>query len=244
MSKQLKYKLKKTLKNAEFVHADLEYHQELFAEAKIEFNEEVTRLLKELSVEEQARLQAIVDRKISEEIAQRNKSPEAPPVEEEEEPEVTEGNCMDLIATDTDPGGDSPDESDGKADLEKSKLIELKRLFRKIAELTHPDKLAASGLSEREAGRLEKIFKRALRAYNDNNWYVVYSIALELQIPLDVESEDYIDWIDEDIRKTLSSISRIGNTIAWMWYVGDTTSKAYALKSYFEQIYDYVYPGI
>ena len=71
MSKQLKLKFKKTLKKAEFVHADLEYHQELFAEAKVEFNEEVTRLLKELPPEEQARLQAIVDRKISEEIAQR-----------------------------------------------------------------------------------------------------------------------------------------------------------------------------
>jgi hypothetical protein len=92
--------------------------------------------------------------------------------------------------------------------------------------------------------RLEKIFKRALEAYNDDNWYVVYSIALELQIPLDVESEDYIIWIDEDIRKTLSNISRIGNTVAWMWYVGDEASKAYALKNYFEQIYGYIYPGL
>ena len=33
MSKQLKFKFKKTLKKAEFVHADLEYHQELSQEA-------------------------------------------------------------------------------------------------------------------------------------------------------------------------------------------------------------------
>lgn len=242
MSKQLKYKLKKTLKNAEFVHADLEYHQELFAEAKVEFNEEVTRLLKELPPEEQARLQAIVDRKISEEIAQRMGSQEKE-VEEvaEKDSEITESNCMDLITTDIEP---EPEGDEEKVDLEKSKLIELKRLFRKIAEITHPDKLAASGFSEQEVSRLEDIFKRALNAYNDDNWYVVYSIALELQIPLDVESEDYIVWIDEDIRKTLSNISRIGNTVAWMWYVGDESSKAYALKSYFEQIYNYIYPGL
>ena len=239
MSKQLKYKLKKTLKNAEFVHADLEYHQELFAEAKVEFNEEVTRLLKKLPAEEQVRLQETVERKISEEIAQRTAT--AAKKEEAEEPKVTESNCMDLVTTDIESEDQKPEE---KIDLEKSKLIELKRLFRKIAELTHPDKLAASGFSTQEMARLEKIFKRALGAYNNDNWYVVYSIAMELQIPLDVESEDYIDWIDEDIRKTLSNISRIGNTVAWMWYVGDEASKAYALKSYFEQIYDYIYPGI
>ena len=240
MSKQLKYKLKKTLKNAEFVHADLEYHQELFAEAKVEFNEEVTRLLKELPPEEQARLQSIVDRKISEEIAQRMGA-QVEEEREEEAPKVTESNCMDLVTTDTEP---EATEGEEKVDLEKSKLSELKRLFRKIAELTHPDKVAASGFSDQEATRLEKVFKRALEAYNDDNWYVVYSIALELQIPLDVESEDYIIWIDEDIRKTLSNISRIGNTVAWMWYVGDEASKAYALKNYFEQIYGYIYPGL
>ena len=241
MSKQLKYKLKKTLKNAEFVHADLEYHQELFAEAKVEFNEEITRLLKKLPPEEQVRLQEIVERKISEEIAQRAAASAKKEETEEEAPKVTESNCMDLITTDIDPEDERPEE---KIDLEKSKLVELKRLFRKIAELTHPDKLAASGFSKQEVARLEKIFKRALGAYNDDNWYVVYSIAMELQIPLEVESEDYIDWIDGDIRKTLSNISRIGNTVAWMWYVGDEASKAYALKSYFEQIYGYIYPGI
>jgi hypothetical protein len=241
MSKQLKYKLKKTLKNAEFVHADLEYHQELFAEAKVEFNEEVTRLLKKLPPEEQARLQAIVDRKISEEIAQRMGAQAEEEEEAEEDPKVTESNCMDLVTTDIEP---ESKEGEEKVDLEKSKLIELKRLFRKIAELTHPDKVAASGFSDQESTRLEKVFKRALEAYNDDNWYVVYSIALELQIPLDVESEDYIVWIDEDIRKTLSNISRIGNTVAWMWYVGDEASKAYAIKNYFEQIYGYIYPGL
>ena len=45
MSKQLKYKLKKTLKNAEFVHADLEYHQELLPDAENLFNAEIKKLL-------------------------------------------------------------------------------------------------------------------------------------------------------------------------------------------------------
>ena len=39
MSKRTKLKFKKMLKKAEFVHADLEYHEELMVDAKVEFNE-------------------------------------------------------------------------------------------------------------------------------------------------------------------------------------------------------------
>jgi hypothetical protein len=41
MSKQLKLKFKKTLKKAEFVHAGLEYHQQLISEAKSLFGDEI-----------------------------------------------------------------------------------------------------------------------------------------------------------------------------------------------------------
>ena len=39
MSKRIQLKFKKMLKKAEFVHADLEYHEELVFEAKADFNE-------------------------------------------------------------------------------------------------------------------------------------------------------------------------------------------------------------
>ena len=39
MSKRTELKFKKMLKKAEFVHADLEYHEELVFEAKVDFNE-------------------------------------------------------------------------------------------------------------------------------------------------------------------------------------------------------------
>jgi len=132
MSKQLKYKLKKTLKNAEFVHADLEYHQELFAEAKVEFNEEVTRLLKKLPPEEQVRLQEIVERKISEEIAQRMGSAAKKEETEDEGPEITESNCMDLIVTDVEP---EDGEIETKVDLENQNLLSLRGSFVRLRSL-------------------------------------------------------------------------------------------------------------
>ena len=57
MSKQLKLKFKKTLKKAEFVHADLEYHQQLIFEAKSLFTDEIRRLLGLLSDEQRELLE-------------------------------------------------------------------------------------------------------------------------------------------------------------------------------------------
>ena len=62
MSKQLKYKLKKTLKNAEFVHADLEYHQELSQDALLEFQEAINKLLAILTDEQRRALKDYLDR--------------------------------------------------------------------------------------------------------------------------------------------------------------------------------------
>ena len=68
MSKQLKYKLKKTLKKAEFVHADLEYHEEVSRDALKEFQEEIARLISILSEEDKQRLQRCIDEQMSEEF--------------------------------------------------------------------------------------------------------------------------------------------------------------------------------
>ena len=59
MSKQLKLKFKKLLKKADFIHADLEYHEELVVEAKQLFNEELQKWLRALPQEEQKRLHTI-----------------------------------------------------------------------------------------------------------------------------------------------------------------------------------------
>ena len=49
MSKRTQLKFKKLLKKAEFVNADLEYHEELLDDAKLEFNEEFTNIINSFS---------------------------------------------------------------------------------------------------------------------------------------------------------------------------------------------------
>ena len=71
MSKQLKLKFKKILKKAEFVNADLEYHQELSTEAKKLFAEAVRSLINQLSTEEQAALNQKLEASMAYESVQR-----------------------------------------------------------------------------------------------------------------------------------------------------------------------------
>ncbi len=78
---------------------------------------------------------------------------------------------------------------------------------------------------------------QAKEAYDDTNWYVLYSIAIALDIDVPEPSAENLEWIEDDIRHTLGTISQIGNLVAWMWYSGDPVMKQVALSNFFEQVY-------
>jgi len=234
MSKQLKLKFKKILKEAEFTQADLEYHEELLPEAKQLFGEEVSKIIASLSAEDKKLIQE--SDRIRMEAFQ--KEMEKRMAESAVEVPEEEGNDpMSLIPGDFDveEEGDNPEE---EPDRPVSKMAELKKMFYRIAERTHPDKLAARGYSKEEAARLEGIFKQAKTAYNDENWYQLYSIGLALGTPVPVPSKENIKWVKEDIRSTLGTISKIAILIVWVWYTGEDASKFQALQCHFKQLYD------
>jgi molecular chaperone GrpE (heat shock protein) len=132
---------------------------------------------------------------------------------------------------------DNEDEEDEEADKTKK----LKKLFYKIADLTHPDKAIARGDSQVQTKRLEAIFRKAKEAYNDLNWYVLYSIALDLGLPVEDPTEETITWLEADIKSTLGKISEIACLVVWVWYVGDTNSKNMAIASYLQQTFDFTW---
>jgi len=243
MSKQLKFRFKKTLKKADFVHADLEYHKELMPEAQKLFSETVENLVSCLSEEDQERLkkigrhkQEIFEQQALQQVLERINKQKENILEKEVSLSGNEARALvPTVAEVTEEPQEQP---------EKRKLMELKKLFHRIAEQTHPDKVGTRGFSNKEVLRLEKVFKKALTAYNENNWYILYSIALNLELEIGGIDQEHIDWVEEDIRKTLSAIAQVGRLVAWVWYVGDEQSKARALKDYFQQMYGFVYPGL
>jgi len=243
MSKHLKYQLKKTLKKAEFVQADLEYHEQVGAEAKALFIEEVTRLLRKLPLDVQAKLRRYQDLQIAAEIAAKSANEKKAREDAEAAVEISGSACTDLVTTDYEVEPES--DEDKHAKTIKMKTPELKKLFRRIAEITHPDKVLANGFSLQEAERSQKIFKKAKTAFDRDNWFVLYTIAIDLGIKLEEESERYVHWIEEDIKNTLHSIEVLANRTYWHWFSAkDENGKNAAVRHFFFHIYNFEYPGI
>lgn len=237
MSKQVQLKFKKLLKKAEFVHADLEYHEELVPEAKQGFFAAAADIFNALPDDVRRELNNF---KHKQEAADISNIKDTEANEDERDPELQRDVCpnKEILISDEHPEGINLNlgNSEDNIDIKSS---EIKKLFHKIAGVAHPDKTGISGLLPREAARLEELFKRATEAYNNNNWYTLYAIAIDLGIEIDSISEDQINWLEEDIRGTMGRISRIGNLVVWAWYVGDDKIKRYALKNYFKQTYNH-----
>tara|TARA_R110002020_G_scaffold179938_1_gene373693 strand:- start:2393 stop:3142 length:750 start_codon:yes stop_codon:yes gene_type:complete len=233
MSKQLKLRFHKLLKKADFVLADLEYHEELLGEAKSGFGAAVADFIKSLPPEIQksiAETQRINQEKTERELRQAAAARNAEGDDATEVDDTEGGASTALVESDVDyvEEDEVPEDSKGR---------DLKKLFHRIAAITHPDKARVNGTSKREAIRLEKLFKKARKAYDEQNWYILYSIAVELELDVEDPDIEQLDWLDNDIRRIMVAISQIDATIAWTWFAGDDLKKQMAIASFLEQVY-------
>jgi len=231
MSKQVRLKFKKSLKKAEFVHADLEYHEELISDAKREFFAKVEEIFGGLDDEDKKKINDIKRKKLREQACR--EVPESSGDDPEEEiggpPENEE-----MLSADAESAGDT--EEPAPTSIKSS---DLRKLFHDIADVCHPDKTEARGLGAHEVKKLEKVFKEAQSAYKDDNWYLLYVIALDLGIDIDDPTGDHVEWVEEDIKHTLEKISQIGTLVVWVWYNGNELTKLMAMQNYFQQSFGY-----
>lgn len=215
MPSKLQLKYKKTIKEAEFAYADLEYHRDVAHEAKIEFRLAIEKLLQTAGPE----LRELIRSKEEERLA------------------ATITELQELANSTTESV-----EKEGTAP--SAKATELRSLFRKIAEETHPDKLVTKDLSLSQIEQYIKLFKKAKKALTDTNWYTLHCIALDLGIDLPPPSEEQILWVEQDIKRIKEELNDIQNLTAWHWYNGDDTQKQAALKHFFQQIYGVDHPDL
>ncbi len=244
MSKRIELKFKKMLKKADFVHADLEYHEELVHEAKRDFNEAFMDQVNSMSRLQKRHWKRHV-KQIQDERAKKLLE-EAEAAQEQEEQEADEDAGTDVGPANKETFIDgitgeerylNPDEI-GEINVDDKKGV-IKKLYRRIAGETHPDKLIAAGVSPLEINKKTKLFKKAKEAYERDNWYTIYSIALELGISPGDISDQQIEWIEEDIKLTLGRISKIGQLFVWVWYVAEEEQKEHIMRQYFKQVYNW-----
>jgi hypothetical protein len=232
MSKQVKLKFKKSLKKAEFVHADLEYHEELISDAKREFFAKVDEIFNGLCEEDKKKINDAKKKRME---AQANRRESDISGDESEDEVCGLPESEEMLST------DPVDKEEGEEESvpPSVKSSDLRKLFHDIADLCHPDKTEARGLAAHEIKKLEKVFKEAQSAYKSGNWYLLYVIALDLGIDVDDPTADHVEWVEEDIKYTLEKISQIGTLVVWVWFNGDGLTKLLAMQNYFQQSFGY-----
>jgi hypothetical protein len=96
-----------------------------------------------------------------------------------------------------------------EAEIPKSKNKDLKKLYRKIIEKTHPDKTG----NDKYASE----FSRAAKAYSDGNLAEMLELSGHLNLDIIDLSENSIKLLKENVQTLVDDIVIIKKTWAWKW---------------------------
>ena len=88
-----------------------------------------------------------------------------------------------------------------------------RKLFKKIALMTHPDRVSDDALRE----ELQKTFYRAHKALEDGNFEDLIGVAVELKLDSGLEDRALIPLLETRVRKIKGDISIIENSAEWAW---------------------------
>ena len=192
MNKLKSLEIKKLLKELEFTESDFEYRNLAVSEADSLFINSINDFLGQ-----HPELKKIYDDKITEKI---NKTIEKIQKKSNDETEKLDENVQDDI---------SPIEEEHKNDEDKTNISQIKKLYREIVKLTHPDKVKSNKHNE--------LYIKSSKYYESGNKIGIYSICNELDIEYEIEEDDVI-LISEQISSIKNKINFIESTFAWQWY--------------------------
>lgn len=115
-----------------------------------------------------------------------------------------------------------------------------KKLYRKIAKETHPDKYDQLDASDEEKQNLHDIFKRAAEAYEADDVPEMIRLALALDIDVQdfgLDEDEVVVYIDKAIQKTQQELDQMSESFVWMWgtTVGNVEIRVRLLDAYLRQ---------
>ena len=187
MSKLKQLEIKKLLKELDFIESDFTYKSEVIHEADSNFIKTVNNLL-----EEHPLLKEVFDKKINSKIEhifekKNEEIKEKIELSNEEETSVEDDSII------------------VKRVIDKK----VKKLYREIAKVTHPDIIINKKLNE--------IYLKATQFYNNNDITGTYSVCDELDIDYEPEDSDNL-LISEKIISLKNRIDFMESTLTWVWY--------------------------
>lgn len=191
MDKIKQLQIKKLLKELEFVESDYDYKSEAMSIYDAEFMNEVDKFL-----ETRPDLKEKYETKVNKDLDEAVKK-------QVQEAESSEENVDDEF-----------EENENKPSEEKSP--KLKKLYREIAKITHPDRVSDKKLND--------FYIEATEYYEDNDLTGLYFICDQLGIEYEVDENDN-QFISTKISKLKDRIQFMESTYTWMWYSADNDLK-------------------
>ncbi len=108
---------------------------------------------------------------------------------------------------------ESKKEKIGSETLSEKTKSKLKKIFREIVKLTHPDKINSENLIE--------IYHKSVEAFETNDVIYLYKVCSELDIEFEIESDE-INIFSLLISNQKDEIKKIESSFIWLWINSET----------------------
>ena len=103
---------------------------------------------------------------------------------------------------------------------------DVKNVFKKIAQKTHPDKLIKEDTLSSTYKEKVDMYKEALGSVENRDWSRVIEIAMELGIDVSDIKKDDSDYLHESTKALIEKIKELKSTYAWVWYHAENKENA------------------
>lgn len=107
---------------------------------------------------------------------------------------------------------------------------DLRKLYRKIVHETHPDKIAISGLGQKEIDRRMGFYRLATEAANKQNEDILVEIALDLEIDTGLDEARIASSLRNRSQFFTKEINQIKDSVEWFWVHATEEAKIKVVK--------------
>jgi hypothetical protein len=190
MSRLKDLNVKRLLKELDFIEMDYEYRSELVSDADSDFMNRINEFLSK-----NPDLKDIYDKKVTDRIEKtineaKSKVVEETPIDVEDDTVLEDNQNFDDI-------------------IPNEKSPEVKRVYREIVKLTHPDKVSDKKLND--------YYIKSTELYNNNDKIGLYKLCDDLGIEYEIDEND-TEIIEDKINTLKRKINFLESTFTWKWF--------------------------
>lgn len=190
MSRLKNLNIKRLLKELDFIEMDYEYRSELVSDADSDFMNRINEFLSK-----NPDLKDIYDKKVTDRIEKTINQAKAKVVEE--------------ILIDVEDDTVLEDNQNFDDIISNEKSPEVKRVYREIVKLTHPDKVSEKKLND--------YYIKSTELYNNNDKIGLYKVCDDLSIDYEIDEND-TEIIEDKINTLKRKINFLESTFTWKWF--------------------------